>query len=1112
MEIKTIIYQKLEAFIKKYYINELLKGSILFIGLGILYFIITLLIEYFLWLSIPGRTILFWVFVLVEVFLFLRFICFPIFKLFHLSKGINYEQASKIIGNHFKEVKDSLLNFLQLSNSSSSSELVLASIEQKANQLSPIPFSNAISFSKNKKYLPYAIVPILLLLLFFISGNANIITTSLDRVVHFQTHYNAPAPFQFVITDRNLLVQQGQDFTVDVTTIGKIIPENASIIINDETYFLEKKAKGSYYFTFKNIHSDTPFYFESNGIQSQNYLLKVISVPSISNFQMRLHYPPYLKKADEVLLGSGNAMVPEGTQVFWQIDALATTAISFKTKNSIVPFKKSNNSFQYSSRIVNPITYEILTSNQNIQNFEKLGYQIAIIKDQYPTISAQFVPDSLKMKNNVILGEVSDDYGLSKLQVVYYDKLHPTILKTNSIQLKSNLVDRFIYHFPDGIDLSPGIDYEYYFEIFDNDQVNHFKSSKSSVFSHYERSKTEVEDALLKEQNENINSLEKSLQNQDKQLTELDKLQKLNKQKENLSFQDQKKVNDFINRQKQQDEMMKEFTKKLSENLEEFNPEKMDKDKEELIRRLEEAEKQSKENEALLKELEELSKKLEKDKLFEKADKLKQNSKNQSKNLEQLVELTKRFYVEKKAEQLADKLNILGEKEEKLADDKDNSLEKQKRLSNEFDALQKELKDLDKDNKELKAPLEIPLDQNESNDIENDLNKAEDDLQNNNKQNAGKNQKAAGSKMKQMGQKMAMSMQAGESEQMEEDAKMMRQILDNLLSFSFNEEALMNQTKKVETKSLQFNKILKEQQDLKNQFKHIDDSLFAMSLRNPKITEIILNEIGDIHYNLDKSLEVLADNNIYKGASHQQYVLTSANKLADFLSNVRDQMMMQSSGAGKPKKGQGQGMQLPDIIKKQDALGEEMKEGMKEGQKAGPKEGQKPGEQNGSKDGKNGEKGNKSSQQGTSGEGEGQSGVEGDAGKVLEIIKEQQKLRDALQKALEKEGMTGMGQNALQQMKDIEKQLINKGFKNETLNKMLNLKHELLKLENAIQQQGEDNKRKSNTNNKEYKGINNDISKELKDYLNSIEILNRQSLPLQPNYNQKVQEYFKSND
>ena len=97
-------------------------------------------------------------------------------------------------------------------------------------------------------------------------------------------------------------------------------------------------------------------------------------------------------------------------------------------------------------------------------------------------------------------------------------------------------------------------------------------------------------------------------------------------------------------------------------------------------------------------------------------------------------------------------------------------------------------------------------------------------------------------------------------------------------------------------------------------------------------------------------------------------------------------------------------------------------------------------------------------------------------------------------------------------LKEIEKQLINKGFKNETLQKMLNLKHELLKLEKAIQQQGKDTKRQSKSNDKNFNGSTTPLSKELKDYLNSVEILNRQSLPLQPNFNQKVQNYFKGND
>ncbi|WP_374401036.1 hypothetical protein [Flavobacterium sp.] len=1100
MEAKSIIFDKLEGFIKKFYTNELIKGVILFIGLGLLYFIFTLLIEYFLWLSTSGRTILFWLFVGVETFLLIRFIAFPLFKLFKLQQGINYEQASEIIGNHFSEVQDKLLNFLQLANQSQTSELLAASIEQKAASLQPIPFSNAVNFAKNKKFLPYAIIPILLLILFFVTGNSEIISKSFTRVLNYETKFAPPAPFEFVVLNKSLTAQQNSDFVLQVKTQGKVMPENVAIQIGDEEYFLQSTKPGVFEYTFSKVTKDISFSFQANGLNSKEYQLNVVDVPTIANFEMVLQYPSYLGKKSETIQGTGNAVVPEGTVVSWKINALATDKVSFKSNNQVSPFSSKENTFSLSRKIVDNLNYEVITSNKNITEFEKLAYHIAIIKDQYPSISVQTAPDSLKLKSKMMIGQVSDDHGLSRLQVVFYPKGNPNAVRKANLPIKNQAVDQFIYSFPNGLSIEQGVNYEYYFEVFDNDVVNNYKSTKSSIFLHYELTEVQKEDKQLLEQNENINSLEKSLQNQEKQLSELDKLQKLNKEKSTLDFKDQKKVEDFINRQKQQDEMMKEFTKKLTENLEEFNPKSQDKDKEELLRRLEEAEKQAEKNEKLLKELEELSKKLEKDKLFDKADKLKQNAKNQQQNLEQLVELTKRFYVEKKAEQIADKLDKLADKEDKLADDaKENSKENQDAINKEFDDIQKELQELDKENKELKAPMDIPNDKNEQEDVKKDLEKASEELQKQNQQKAKPKQKLAAAKMKQMSQKMSQSMQSGDMEQMQEDAKLLRQILDNLLAFSFDEETLIKTTNATQTRSLQLNKVLKKQQDLKLQFKHVDDSLFAVALRNPKITETILNEVGEIHYNLDKTLETLADNNIQKGASHQQYVLTSANRLADYLSNVQSEMNMemqgQGSGKGKPKPGGGKGMQLPDIIKQQDGLGEKMKEGMKPGEKPGDKPGQ--GKQKG-QSGQNGE--------------DGENGSEGNAGKVLEILKEQQQLRDALQKALEKEGMTGQGQNALNQMKDIEKQLINKGFKNETLQKMLNLKHELLKLEKAIQQQGEDTKRQSKTNDKNYNGSTTPLSKELKDYLNSVEILNRQSLPLQPNFNQKVQNYFKGND
>lgn len=1104
MEAKSIIFDKLEGFIKKFYTNELIKGVILFIGLGLLYFIFTLLIEYFLWLSTSGRTILFWLFVGVESFLLIRFIAFPLFKLFKLQQGINYEQASEIIGNHFSEVQDKLLNFLQLANQSQTSELLAASIEQKAASLQPIPFSNAVNFAKNKKFLPYAIIPILLLILFFVTGNSEIISKSFTRVVNYETKFAPPAPFEFVVLNKSLTAQQNSDFVLQVKTQGKVMPENIAIQIGDEEYFLQSTKPGVFEYTFSKLSKDVTFSLLANGLNSKEYQINVVDVPTIANFEMVLQYPSYLGKKSEIIQGTGNAVVPEGTVVNWRINALATDKVSFKSNNQVSVFANKDNNFSLSRRITDNLNYEVITSNKNINEFEKLSYQIATIKDQYPTISVQIAPDSLKLKSKMMIGQVADDHGLSKLQVVFYPKGNPNAVRKANLAINKQAVDQFIYSFPNGLSIEQGVNYEYYFEVFDNDVVNKYKSSKSSVFLHYELTDTQKEDKQLQEQNENIYSLEKSLQNQEKQISELDKLQKMNKEKSTLDFKDQKKVEDFINRQKQQDEMMKEFTKKLTENLEEFNPKSQDKDKEELLRRLEEAEKQAEKNEKLLKELEELSKKLQKDELFDKADKLKQNAKNQQQNLEQLVELTKRFYVEKKAEQIAVKLDKLADKEDKLADDnKENNKENQDAINKEFDDIQKELQDLDKENKELKAPMDIPNDKNEQEDVKKDMEKASEELQKQNQQKAKPKQKSAAAKMKQMSQKMSQSMQSGDMEQMQEDAKLLRQILDNLLAFSFDEETLIKTTNTTQTRSLQLNKVLKKQQDLKLQFKHVDDSLFAVALRNPKITETILNEVGEIHYNLDKSLETLADNNIQKGASHQQYVLTSANRLADYLSNVQSEMNMemqgQGSGKGKPKPGGGNGMQLPDIIKQQEGLGEKMKEGMKPGEKPGDKPGDKSGQ--GKQKGQSGENGD-----------DDENGSEGNAGKVLEILKEQQQLRDALQKALEKEGMSGQGQNALNQMKDIEKQLINKGFKNETLQKMLNLKHELLKLEKAIQQQGEDTKRQSKTNDKNFNGTTTPLSKELKDYLNSVEILNRQSLPLQPNFNQKVQNYFKGND
>ncbi len=1157
-----IIQQKLEQFIKKYYTNELIKGAILFFAIGLLYFLITLLVEYFLWLSPFGRTVLFWTFVVVELGLFVRFIAFPLAKLFKLQSGISQEEAAKIIGNHFPNVSDKLLNVIQLNQNYRESELLVASIDQKASELQPVPFSTAVNFNKNAKYLKYAAIPIFIFILFSLFGEKDIFSSSYKRVVNYETAYEPPAPFTFYVVNDNLTAVENKPFTLQIRTEGDVIPENASIVYNDENYYLKQSAPGVFEHTFEQPLDPIDFRLAANKVKSKVYTLDVLKTPSLVAFEMVLNYPSYTGKQDETLKSTGNATIPEGTRVTWKVNTKNTKAVHLKTKDTTYFFAVNEQEFTYNKGVFRKLDYAITTSNDFLKDYENLSFSLGVIRDAYPEIEVQSKQDSTDSQTTYFLGRVSDDYGLSKLRLVYFPIGEEDAKQTEILPINKTTVDQFVYTFPGAYPLEEGVAYEYYFEVFDNDIIHNYKSSKSGVYSFRKLTKDEEENEQLQNQDKSIKGMDKTLQDLKDQEKTLEELSKLQKEKKDLNYNDKKKLENFIKRQKQQEDMMKKFSEELKENLENFQPENEEKDpfKEQLEKRLEENQERLEENEKLLEELEKLQEKINKEDLTEKLEKLSKQNKNQEKNLEQLLELTKRYYVTKKAEKLAEEIYKLGEEQEKLAEESDekNTKEKQEELNKKFEEYQKEMDELQKENEKLKDPMDIPEDAKTEEEIKQEQEKATENLEQQNKQDAKQNQKKAGQKMKQMGQQMQMQMQASSGDSMEEDAEMLRQILDNLVVFSFEQEAVMEDFKVTDYGNPVFGKKLNVQNDLKLNFQHIDDSIFSLSLRNPMISETINSTLTEVQYNLDKSLERLAENEMRQGLSNQQYTVTGANELAillsDALNSMQNQMqgMGQGQGSGKGQgqgQGQGQGFQLPDIIKKQESLGEKMKEGM--GQKKGEGESGKEGEgnkgesgkgengegQSGDSNGSQGENSRPGEGQGKDGKGQGQGdgngegggtgkgsqdgdGENGDGegynedlnGELYEIYKQQQQLRQQLQDKLSKEGLNGAGGNLVRQMEEVEQQLLDKGFNERTLEKMLNLQYELLKLDKADFEQGQESRRESITNKKQFTNLLRTNPEEVKKYFNTTEILNREALPLKPIYKERVQDYFKQDN
>ncbi|MBT8245426.1 MAG: hypothetical protein HKP48_05585 [Winogradskyella sp.] len=1182
------IQAKIQQFIKKFYTNELLKGAILFFAIGVLYFMITLLVEYFLWLSPTLRTALFWLFIMVEATLFTKFIIIPLAKLFNIRKGIDFETASKLIGNHFPEVDDKLLNVLQLNQSEHQSDLLLASIEQKSAELQPIPFQTAINFKSSLKYLRYAAIPVIILLLSFVTGKINWFSDGYERVVNYQTAYEPPAPFQFFVVNDKLQAIENNDFTLIVKTVGNVIPDQVQIDYNDQTYFLQENAAGEFQYVFSQPKENTIFTLKANDVLSKNYELSVVNVPTLVGFDMVLDYPSHTNKKDEILKSTGSATMPEGTKVIWKVNTKSTSQVNIYAKDTLNFVQGDTGSFEAAKRLYNNFSYSINTSNANLVDYESLAFSINVVKDAYPELDIKVEKDSLDQQSLYFYGQASDDYGLRKLQLVYYPLEKESEKKIELITISKSNFSEFVSAFPDQLNIEEGVAYELYFEVFDNDALHNFKTIKSTVFSYRKRTKQEEEAKQLKEQSETIKNISKTfekLKEQDKKLEELSKTQK---EKEALSFNDKKKFENFLKRQKQQEEMMKNFNKKLQDNLEEFQKEKEDGKKDEfkqdLKERLKENEEQLKKDEKLLEELEKMTEKINKEEFSQKLEELAKQNKNKKRSMQQLLELTKRFYVTKKLEKIQKQLEDISKKQEELSekDLKENTKEAQEKLNKEFKDIQKSIEDLMSENRKLRKPEDIERDKLTEESIKEDQKEAKENL-NSDEQNKAKEkesvekkeeqkpmtpqqmqkaknkQKAAAKKMKQMSEMMKQSMMSGGGggDKMEEDAETLRQILDNLILFSFDQEGLMNRFNEIGINHNQYGKYIVKQSNLKEHFQHVDDSLFALSLRNPKISEKINAQITDVYFNIDKSLGQLTENRIYQGVSSQQYTITATNTLSDMLSNILDNMEM-SMNMEPGQGGEGE-MQLQDIIMSQEELNKKMEEAMeklKEGEKPGKKEGEegekgekakKPGQEgkegelgNKGKEGEQGENGGEG-QQGNNGKeskgSEGKNGQNGKNGKetndegdnkkegygeggneefnreLYKIYQQQQRLRQALQDKIGKEGSQGNAGDLIKQMEDVELDLINKGFTNQTLQKMMDLQHQLLKLENATFTQGEDEKRESKTNRKEYNTNSKSQIIKAKDYFNTLEILNRQALPLRSQFKKKLQDYFKnSND
>lgn len=1092
-----LLISKINEFTQKFYLNKLLRGSIYVLALLLGLYLLLFVFVYYTQPSAAIKTLLFFGSLALAITSISFLVLKPAFAYFKLSKNLSIEQASAIIGNHFFNVKDKLLNTLQLKAmadaSPANSQLILAGIDQKIAELNPIPFSNAIKLAENKKYVKYFLAPASVILIIALIAPA-ILKEGTSSFVQYNKQILPKAPFYFQLLTTKLMVAQGDDVALKLKLNGNEIPQEVYVSDGINTYKLEKESNTRFNYTFKNLQKTQKITFSAGGFNSSSFTIEVKPRPSIVNITAILNYPAYLNKKDGSIKNAGDLLVPEGTKVTWALETKNSDQLTFTLGTKKLFLKASGNSFSYTSKILENSKYGIVPQNDFISSRDSINHQINVIKDEFPGISITERTDSLSSKARYFSGNITDDYGFNALRfkclIKENDKVKMTVTKV--IPIKKNQQEGtffFLWDLNEPI-IKPGQTLEYYFEISDNDGVNGPKTTKSELkvyaipTSSQLAEKVTENSAALKQKMEKAIKLAGQIEKESKKVGEtlLDKKQ--------ISFDDKKQIEQLLEKQKQLEQAVKEINNMNKKNT-------LEKEENNLLKQ-ELADKQKQiddlfnnvldeKTKALLEKLQNLMDQNNKDQTQQELSKMQLDNKSLKNELDRILELYKQLEFEQTLQNNIDRLTELAKEQKDLAKqslEKNANTEelksKQKELSKSFDQLKEELKKLDERNQELEHPNAFKAPEKEMKDIDQNQKNSEAQLDKNDKKKASESQQKAGEQMEQQAKKLADMQQESADMENNLNARELRRLLENLLKTSFDQEKVMLNLRRLTSTDPQYTGNVQKQREIKDNMKVIADSLYSLSKRVPQIETTVNEEMQKINFNIDKSLENLGERNTSAANKNQQYTMTSVNNMSLMLSEALDQlqeMMKNSKGGGKGKKKQS----MKQLQQMQQQLNNGMQKAREQMQK-------------------NGNKG--SVPKGTMSE------------EFAKMAQQQQVIREALQKINRednKDGKGGLGNlnQMIQDMKATEAELVNKRLEQETMKRQKELLTKLLEAENAQREQDQDAKRESKSGKDFPPSYQKMLEKFKANEKNETEWLQKLPPNLNHYYKNKIAEYFK---
>ncbi len=518
----------------------------------------------------------------------------PLLILSGLLRDRPLHAVAREIGQRMPRIGDRLVNLLDLSegrHSKAPPPLLDQAVRMLGAEVEAVSFETVADFSKAKRSLRFAAIPVVLLLA-FLAAAPGTFTGASARLLSPGVQFDRPAPFQLDVTPGDVEIAKGASLAIEARATGTARPDAVEIAIRREnedhieTFRLREDSSGAFRHEIENVRRPLRYRVAAAPVASAWHRVSVVDYPLVRSLRIALRPPAYAGlPAQQLDPDRGDVSGLPGTRVTLDLVLGGSETVRARLAfddGASAPLEINDGRAAGAFAITRSGSYRIVLENaRGVQNHAPIEYAISAEEDRAPSIAlARPEADALldETLQRTLEGSIRDDYGFHDLALFYR-------LSESRFGAPSDAFEKIPLPLPDprlpdqrlaydwligettSLDPVPGDVIEYFVRVRDNDAWAGYKAAQTpprylrmpSLAERYES---------LREEQEGVESRLLDIMDEAEQLDEqFDELRDEVRNKQRADWEEQRQLEQIEQRHRRMEEQVND----LAEQVESMN-------------------------------------------------------------------------------------------------------------------------------------------------------------------------------------------------------------------------------------------------------------------------------------------------------------------------------------------------------------------------------------------------------------------------------------------------------------------------------------------------------------------------------------------------------------